>query len=209
MKKIALISDGWKRLVTYSWVDGIMGNAKGLGEEICLHQFNTNGNWSHDKKYNDGEYKLYTLPNWEAYDGVIFDGTNITDQETIRSIVEVLKTLSLEANAVALNGAFSRLFDIICRAGKRSKGDFRRVNPKLEKMIIDTYHKILFGERPIVIDEDVYRDAPIITRLNRHLKKVYNKRNLTDQQLIDEIIQPFADILFTDFSVIDVNEFDI
>lgn len=122
---------------------------------------------------------------------------------------EVLKTLSLEANAVALNGAFSRLFDTICRAGKRSKGDFRRVNSKLEKMIIDIYNKILFGERPIVIDEDVYRDAPIITRLNSHLKKVYNKRNLTDQQLIDEIIQPFADILFTDFSVIDINEFDI
>ena len=76
-------------------------------------------------------------------------------------------------------------------------------------MIIDIYNKILFGERPTVIDEDVCRDAPIITRLNRHLKKVYNKRNLTDQQLIDEIIQPFADILFTDFSVIDVNEFDI
>ena len=56
MKKIALISDGWKRLVTYSWVDGIMWNAKELGEEICLYQFNTNGNWSHDKKYNDGEY---------------------------------------------------------------------------------------------------------------------------------------------------------
>ena len=101
MKKIALISDGWKRLVTYSWVDGIMGNAKGLGEEICLHQFNTNGNWSHDKKYNDGEYKLYTLPNWEAYDGVIFDGTNITDQETIRWIVEVLKTLSIPVVSIS------------------------------------------------------------------------------------------------------------
>ena len=101
MKKIALISDGWKRLVTYSWVDGIMGNAKGLGEEICLHHFNTNGNWSHDKKYNDGEYKLYTLPNWEAYDGVIFDGTNITDQETIRSIVEVLKTLSIPVVSIS------------------------------------------------------------------------------------------------------------
>lgn len=37
-----------------------MWNAKELGEEICLYQFNTNGNWSHDKKYNDGEYKLYT-----------------------------------------------------------------------------------------------------------------------------------------------------
>lgn len=24
MKKVALLADGWRRLVTYSWVDGIM-----------------------------------------------------------------------------------------------------------------------------------------------------------------------------------------
>ena len=121
MKKIALISDGWKRLVTYSWVDGIMGNAKGLGEEICLHQFNTNGNWSHDKKYNDGEYKLYTLPNWEAYDGVIFDGTNITDQETIRSIVEVLKTLSIPVVSI------SYAVDGFYYVGNNNKKLFRQI----------------------------------------------------------------------------------
>ena len=69
MRKIALISDGWKRLVTYSWVDGIMSYAKESGEEICLYHFNTNGNWSRDRKYNNGEYNLYTLPNYEEYDG--------------------------------------------------------------------------------------------------------------------------------------------
>ena len=70
MKKIALISDGWKRLVTYSWVDGIMQGAGEIGEDICLYHFNTNGNWSHDKKYNEGEYSLYTLPNYDEYDGM-------------------------------------------------------------------------------------------------------------------------------------------
>ena len=30
MKKVLLISDGWKRLVTYSWMDGIMERAKEL-----------------------------------------------------------------------------------------------------------------------------------------------------------------------------------
>ena len=36
MKKVALLADGWRRLVTYSWVDGIMKGAREAGEEICL-----------------------------------------------------------------------------------------------------------------------------------------------------------------------------
>lgn len=35
MKKIALISDGWKRLITYAWVDGIMTRIRELGL-ICI-----------------------------------------------------------------------------------------------------------------------------------------------------------------------------
>ena len=101
MKKIALISDGWKRLVTYSWVDGIMQGAGEIGEDICLYHFNTNGNWSHDKKYNEGEYSLYTLPNYDEYDGVIFDGTNTTDQKQLEKIVSKLKTLSIPVVSIS------------------------------------------------------------------------------------------------------------
>ena len=41
MKKIALIADGWKRLVTYSWVDGIIKQAEGFvyrfgGDEFVI-----------------------------------------------------------------------------------------------------------------------------------------------------------------------------
>lgn len=95
MKKIALLSDGWRRLVTYSWADGIMNYAKEAGEDVCLYYFNTNGNWSRDRKYNDGEYKLYTLPNYEEYDGIVFDGTNTTDQRQLDRIVSKLKTLDI------------------------------------------------------------------------------------------------------------------
>ena len=58
MKKIALITDGWRRYVTYAWVVGITERAKQLGVDICLYTFNTNGNLSHDRKYNQGEYAL-------------------------------------------------------------------------------------------------------------------------------------------------------
>ena len=95
MKKIALISDGWRRLVTYSWADGIMSYAKEMGEDICLYYFNTNGNWSRDRKYNAGEYNLYTLPNYEEYDGIVFDGTNTTDQSQLDRTVARLKMLNI------------------------------------------------------------------------------------------------------------------
>lgn len=94
MKKIALISDGWKRLVTYSWVDGIMMGARENNDEICLCQFNTNGNWSHDKKQNEGEYNLYNLPNYDEYDGIVFDCTNTTDPDQIDSIVNRLRSIN-------------------------------------------------------------------------------------------------------------------
>jgi diguanylate cyclase (GGDEF)-like protein len=89
-------------------VDGIMQMARDLGEEICLYQFNTNGNWSRDKKYNRGEYSLYTLPNYEEYDGVIFDGTNVTDQTELKRIVDLLKTLTIPVVSIsyAIEGCY-------------------------------------------------------------------------------------------------------
>lgn len=36
MKKIALLADGWRRYVTYSWVEGIMEGSKELGLDVCL-----------------------------------------------------------------------------------------------------------------------------------------------------------------------------
>ena len=43
MKKIALLADGWRRYVTYSWVEGIMEGSKELGLDVCLYFYNTNG----------------------------------------------------------------------------------------------------------------------------------------------------------------------
>ena len=40
MKKIALISDGWRRMITYAWVDGIIRRIRELDEDIALYQYN-------------------------------------------------------------------------------------------------------------------------------------------------------------------------
>ena len=95
MKNIALLADGWRRFVTYSWVEGIMSGAKEMGVDICLYFFSTNGTWSRDQKFNSGEYSLYDLPDLENFDGIVFDCTNTTDEHQIDKIVNKLKNLSI------------------------------------------------------------------------------------------------------------------
>lgn len=91
MKKIALISDGWKRLITYAWVHGIMQRIKADCLDICLEQYNCYGNWSSDKKHNQGEYNIYNLPELDTYDGIILDCNNITDQDLLAKLIAKLK----------------------------------------------------------------------------------------------------------------------
>lgn len=91
MKKIALISDGWKRLITYAWVHGIMEHIIEQNLDICLDQYNCYGNWSSDKKHNQGEYNIYNLPDLKKYDGIILDCNNITDHEQREKVIRMLK----------------------------------------------------------------------------------------------------------------------
>lgn len=48
MKKIALLADGWKRLITYAWVQGINTFNEKHSEPIEICHYNCMGNWSDD-----------------------------------------------------------------------------------------------------------------------------------------------------------------
>jgi len=91
MKKVALFSDGWKRLITYAWVDGMMKFISESDEKISLYQYNSHGNWSHDELHNQGEYNIYTLPDLSAFDGIIMDCTNISDKNVFDKLVEMIR----------------------------------------------------------------------------------------------------------------------
>lgn len=91
MKRVALFSDGWKRLITYAWVDGMMEYMSQSDEKICLHQYNCHGNWSHDEKHNYGEYNIYNLPDLSEFDGIIMDCTNISDKNVFEKLVDMLR----------------------------------------------------------------------------------------------------------------------
>ncbi len=101
MYKIALLTDGWKRYVTYGWVCGIKDRAKELGVDICLYTYNTNGNLSHDEKFNEGEYSLYELIDYSFFDGFIFDCTNTNDPYVIESVVGKLKEVSVPVVSIS------------------------------------------------------------------------------------------------------------
>lgn len=90
MKRVALISDGWKRLITYAWVDGIMTAIRESGEEVCLHQYNCYGNWSRDEQHNQGEYNIFNLPDLKTYDGIILDCNNIIDEKQLETTINML-----------------------------------------------------------------------------------------------------------------------
>lgn len=103
MKKVALISDGWKRLIVYAWVAGIRSYIEESQEDICLYQFNCHGNWSTDELYNRGEYNIYNLPDLSEYDGVILDCLNIRDDRILKSTIEYIKAANVPVVSIACN----------------------------------------------------------------------------------------------------------
>lgn len=95
MKKVALISDGWKRLITYAWTDGILSAIRDSEEDICLYQYNCYGNWSRDKRHNLGEYNIYNLPDLSGFDGILLDCNNISDQEQLNRVIDMIKEVDV------------------------------------------------------------------------------------------------------------------
>lgn len=79
MKKIALITDGWKRYVTYAWVQGYRRYASQYHLDTDLYVFQSFGNFNTDEGYNSGEYNITRLPALRTFDGIILDLSNVSD----------------------------------------------------------------------------------------------------------------------------------
>lgn len=79
MKKIALITDGWKRYVTYAWVQGYRRYASQYHLDTDLYVFQSFGNFNTDEGYNSGEYNITRLPDLRTFDEIILDLSNVSD----------------------------------------------------------------------------------------------------------------------------------
>jgi diguanylate cyclase (GGDEF)-like protein len=95
MKKIAMLTDGWKRMVTYAWVDGIINRIRELDEDICIYQYNCYGNWRREKKYNLGEYNIFRLPDLNEFDGVVLDCNFTIDKERQQELASMLQKVEV------------------------------------------------------------------------------------------------------------------
>ena len=95
MKKIAMITDGWKRMITYAWVDGIIKRIHEMNEDICVYQYNCYGNWRREKKYNQGEYNIFRLPDLNKFDGVVLDCNFTIDKERQQELGELLRKVEV------------------------------------------------------------------------------------------------------------------
>lgn len=100
MKKIAIIMDGWKRYFTYAWPAGILQRLHETNEDVNLYIFTSSGNWSKDADYTVGEYNIYRLPNFEEFDGIIFELNNIIHEDVQREIVERVKKTKVPAISI-------------------------------------------------------------------------------------------------------------
>lgn len=87
MKKILLLTDGWRRFIVSAWSAGIMQYIREKGSGYSLSEFHCWGNWSHDESFNAGEYAILSLPDLKSYDGIIVDFTNIKNQKVRTQIV--------------------------------------------------------------------------------------------------------------------------
>lgn len=108
MKKVVLLSDGWKRLITYAWVVGIMDAINESGEEIGLIQYNCYGNWSYDEKHNWGEYNIFQLPDLSEYDGIILDCNNIVDEKQKVRLIQLVREANVPVVSItcAIDGFY-------------------------------------------------------------------------------------------------------
>ncbi|MFN2925893.1 substrate-binding domain-containing protein [Lachnospiraceae bacterium YH-ros2228] len=86
MKRILLLTDGWRRFIVSAWSNGILQYMKEHDRDYSLIQFHCWGNWSRDKKFNEGEYSIFSLANFKDYDGIVVDFTNMEDEKVIRDL---------------------------------------------------------------------------------------------------------------------------
>ena len=97
MKKIALITDGWKRYVTYAWVQGYRRYASQYHLDTDLYVFQSFGNFNTDEGYNSGEYNITRLPDLRTFDGIILDLSNVSDASLKESFLARVRESGIPA----------------------------------------------------------------------------------------------------------------
>ena len=97
MRKIAIVADGWRRFINYDWICGCRRYISEHHLDAEIYMFNSFGNFSKDEKYNDGEYNIFSLPDFNEFDGIILEITNVTKRKNSNRIIEPIKKSGVPA----------------------------------------------------------------------------------------------------------------
>lgn len=163
-----------------------------------------------DNGMNDDTFK--NLANACANIDFAVLSTEVLYAENLQDIWDVIRDLSLQANAAALDGLFIGLFDIVRSRGETHKGVFKQ-NKKAEKKIVELYKRTIFGDKhhePITIFDDPSMPWSTVVSLSKHINSFKNKyEELSENELIEKVIKPFEKIIESDLSLIDIGEYDI
>ncbi len=130
------------------------------------------------------------------FEALIADINNANGNKT--EISRILQSLTLEANTVAVNGLFSKLFSVVCSSSK-ANGNFKDVDPELEKLINKMYEKTMFkgkdNNHPLSIPQDPSKVFNVLTSLYTQVKSVENMKGLSSEDVKKQIIKPFDSII--------------
>ena len=97
MKKIAIVTDGWRRFANYAWISGSRQYIKEHHLDVDIYVFNSFGNFSRDEKFNSGEYNIINLPDFRGFDGIILEVTNISPEDIRNEIIDKVKKSKVPA----------------------------------------------------------------------------------------------------------------
>jgi hypothetical protein len=99
-RRIALLTDGWKRLVNTAWSTGLVQYIKENNVDASVEWFQSWGGASQNSDFIHGEYNIYTLPDFAEYDGIVVELVNMVDQNARERILNRVRESGVPAVAL-------------------------------------------------------------------------------------------------------------
>lgn len=76
-RRIALVTVGWKRMITTAWSTDLIRYIRDHGLDVSAEWFHSWEGASRNPDFRYGEDNIFTLPEFSGYDGIVVDLVNM------------------------------------------------------------------------------------------------------------------------------------
>lgn len=76
-RRIALVTAGWKRMITTAWSTGLIAYIRDHELDVSVEWFHSWEGASQNPDFRHGEDNIFTLPEFDGYDGIVVDLVNM------------------------------------------------------------------------------------------------------------------------------------